>query len=62
MKKKMVLLAGILAVGMCASSAVCADENTGSGIMNGILSETLDKLSPETETDTEAFGLETEAE
>ena len=30
--------------------------------LDAVLSETLDKLSPETEADTEAFGLEMEAE
>ena len=36
MKKKLMLLAGVLAVGMCVSSAAFAEESTGSGIKDDI--------------------------
>ena len=36
MKKKMMFLACALAAGMCISSAACAQESTGSGIMDDI--------------------------
>ena len=36
MKKKLILLAGVLAVGMCISSAACAEESSGSGIKDDI--------------------------
>ncbi len=36
MKKKLMLLAGVLAAGMCISSAACAEESSGSGIKDDL--------------------------